>query len=52
MKMSNLQTLAGGIAWSFTALLLMFAALEPVSVTTASAPQAQIAAASAAIAHA
>lgn len=30
--MTNLQTIAGGIVWAFTALVMIAAALEPVSV--------------------
>ena len=30
--MTNLQTIAGGLAWMFTALVLIAATLEPVSV--------------------
>jgi len=47
--MTTFQSIAGGVAWAFTAILLVSAALEPVSVTDAAkAPPLEIAAAAAA----
>ena len=41
--MTNIQSIAGGIAWVFTALVLIAATLEPVAVTAAQ-PEQQVAA--------
>ena len=30
--MSNFQSIVGGMGWAFVSLLLVFAALEPVSI--------------------
>jgi len=39
--MTNLQTIAGGFAWMFTALVLIAATLEPVSIADAGATAAR-----------
>lgn len=43
--MSNFQSIAGGAGWALVSLLLIFAALEPVSVETKAGPAQQVAAA-------
>lgn len=43
--MSNFQSVVGGASWAMVSLLLIFAALEPVSVENKAAASQQVAAA-------